>query len=122
MRENTHTHIQDISRRIANELGFRKGDVLKVLKKFTKEILIEVYEGKPVALAHFGTFTAHKSNARMINNLRTGEMVPVAAKTKIRFHPYGKWKDRTGYEKHKSELISNADASPVTQDSEDTGL
>ena len=47
MRENTHTHIQDISRRIANELGFRKGDVLKVLKKFTKEILIEVYEGKP---------------------------------------------------------------------------
>ena len=115
MREKTR--IQDMSRRIAVELGFRKGDVLKVLKKFTQEIVVEVYEGKSITLPRFGTFVAYRCGARKARNVYTGESIIVAPRTMLKFRPYRQWKDSIKYEKYKAELAKNA--SSVLQDSED---
>ena len=95
-----------MSRRIAVELGFRKGDVLKVLKKFTQEIVVEVYEGKSITLPRFGTFVAVRCNARKARNVHTGEAVMVAPRTMLKFRPYRQWKDNIKYEMHKASLAA----------------
>ena len=113
------THIWDMSRRIADELGFKKGDVLKVLRKFTQNVVTEVYEGKPVALTHFGTFIARQSSARTARNPKTGEAVKVGPRAMIKFRPYWKWKDNIKYEAHKADLTAEVSEEDAEKEEEE---
>ena len=91
MREKVH--IWNIAGKIAEEHGFTKSDVAKIIKSLDEVIVAEVYAGNQVAFTHFGTFIPAKRKARKARNPQTGDMVEVPPRIMMKFRPYWKWKD-----------------------------
>lgn len=71
----------DIVQRVAHRSGLTNVETTRVVNSFLKEVGLAVAEGNRVVFARFGIFEARHFAARMAQNPRTGEAVPVEART-----------------------------------------
>jgi integration host factor subunit alpha len=59
----------------------------ELIESFFEEIRSELLAGREVKLSGFGNFEVRNKNARLGRNPRTGEIVPITARSVVSFHP-----------------------------------
>ena len=75
----------DVVQDVAGVAGVSKSDVEKVIDAFFETVRSAVSKGDRVAWPSFGSFSATQRQARTGRNPRTGEPVPIAASTAVKF-------------------------------------
>jgi len=75
----------DVIQDVAGAAGVTKQDVEKVIDAFFDTVRAAVGKGDRVAWPSFGSFSATQRQARTGRNPRTGEPVPIAASTAVKF-------------------------------------
>ena len=75
----------DVVQDVAGVAGVSKSDVEKVIDAFFDTVRSAVSKGDRVAWPSFGSFSATQRQARTGRNPRTGEPVPIAASTAVKF-------------------------------------
>lgn len=70
---------------LTDRLGLNKRESKDMLDAFFDMIHAALVSGQDVKLADFGTFTIRRRLARIGRNPRTGETVPIPARTAVRF-------------------------------------
>jgi integration host factor subunit beta len=78
---------RDLIDRIAESTGTRQTLVKAVVQAFFNEITAELAKGNRLEFRDFGVFETKTTPARMAQNPRTGEKVPVPAKRRVVFKP-----------------------------------
>ncbi len=76
---------KEIIELICSRTGIRKADVKRVIQEFLDEIIEEMSRGKRLEFREFGVFEVRRRAARMGQNPRTLQPVPVPAKNTARF-------------------------------------
>ncbi len=75
----------DVVQDVSGVSGVSKADVEKVIDAFFDTVRSAVSKGDRVAWPSFGSFSASQRQARTGRNPRTGEPVPIAASTAVKF-------------------------------------
>ncbi len=76
---------KEIIELISGRTGIRKTDVKRVIQEFLDEIINEMSQGKRLEFREFGVFEVRRRAARIGQNPRTLQPVPVPAKNIARF-------------------------------------
>ncbi|MFH0980012.1 MAG: HU family DNA-binding protein [Planctomycetota bacterium] len=71
--------------RIADKAGMRRNVVKRVIQEFLDEIIAELGQGSRLEFRDFGVFEAKVRAARVAQNPKTLERVPVPAKRTVKF-------------------------------------
>jgi integration host factor subunit alpha len=90
----TKAHLADA---LFEHMGLSKRDAKVTVEAFFDIIaarLINSGDGDEVKISGFGNFRVRSKSPRPGRNPRTGELVPIAARRVITFHPSAKLKDR----------------------------
>src|SRR5262249_12691648 len=72
---------------LAQSLGQSKQESERTLEAVLKALKEALQRGEKLDLRGFGVFKVRQTNARLVRNPRTGEMVPVPAKKVATFKP-----------------------------------
>ena len=75
----------DVVQDVSGRSGVSKSDVEQVIDAFFETVRTAVANGDRVAWPSFGSFSATQRQARTGRNPRTGEPVPIAASTAVKF-------------------------------------
>lgn len=75
----------DVVQDVSGVAGVSRSDVEKVIDAFFDTVRNAVAKGDRVAWPSFGSFSATKRQARTGRNPRTGDPVPIAASTAVKF-------------------------------------
>lgn len=75
----------DVVQDVSGVSGVSKSDVEKVIDAFFDTVRSALSKGDRVAWPSFGSFSATQRQARTGRNPRTGEPVPIAASTAVKF-------------------------------------
>jgi DNA-binding protein HU-beta len=75
----------DVVQDVSGVSGVSKSDVEKVIDAFFDAVRTAVGKGERIAWPSFGSFSATRRQARTGRNPRTGEPVPIAASTAVKF-------------------------------------
>ncbi|MGI8807158.1 MAG: HU family DNA-binding protein [Acidimicrobiales bacterium] len=75
----------DVIQDVAGVAGVSRSDAEKVIDAFFDTVRTAVGKGDRVAWPSFGSFSATQRQARTGRNPRTGEPVPIAASTAVKF-------------------------------------
>jgi DNA-binding protein HU-beta len=75
----------DVVSDVSGRSGVSKSDVEQVIDAFFETVRTAVANGDRVAWPSFGSFSATRRQARTGRNPRTGEPVPIAASTAVKF-------------------------------------
>ena len=81
-------------KRIAESTGDQRSIVKTVIQNFLDEIKSELAADNRLEFRNFGMFEVHKRAARMAQNPKTLEPVPVPAKRFVKFRAGRKLKER----------------------------
>jgi integration host factor subunit beta len=76
---------KDLIDRIASETGHRRSDVKDVVQRFLDTVIQELADGNRLEFRDFGVFEPRARAARMAQNPRTLERVPVPARNTVKF-------------------------------------
>src|SRR3954464_14020758 len=76
------------------ELGLNKREAKELVDLFFEEVRLALAEGRQVKLSGFGNFDLRKKNQRPGRNPKTGEEIPISARTVVTFRPGQKLKER----------------------------
>jgi integration host factor subunit beta len=76
---------KDLIDRIASETGKRRSDVKEVVQAFLDCVIRELAEGNRLEFRDFGVFETRERAARVAQNPRTLERVPVPARNTVKF-------------------------------------
>ncbi len=79
--------------RIADTKGLRRVDVKDVVQEFLDQLVIELGDGNRLEFRDFGVFEVKQRAARMAQNPKTLERVPVPAKNTVKFKPGRKMRE-----------------------------
>ena len=71
--------------RIADETKYKRGDVRTIVQTFLDSVITELSEGNRLEFRDFGVFEIKNRAARMAQNPRTLERVPVPARRTVKF-------------------------------------
>jgi len=71
--------------RIADATGVKRVDVKKVIQSFLDNIVVELGQGNRLEFRDFGVFEVKHRAARMAQNPKTLERVPVPPKRTVKF-------------------------------------
>ncbi len=82
-----------IESKMARESGITHKQAETALNTFIGYIVESLKGGQKVPLKGFGTFAVSEAKARTGRNPRTGEIVQIAAKKRVRFSPSKNLKD-----------------------------
>ncbi len=77
----------DIASLLYQRMGINKRESRELVEAFFEEIRQELLAGRDVKISGFGNFEVRKKTPRPGRNPRTGELVPIAARTVVSFHP-----------------------------------
>ncbi|MFM1997566.1 MAG: DNA-binding protein [Planctomycetota bacterium] len=78
---------KDIVRTIADEIGLPQLRTKELVQKTFDALIEALVREERVELRNFGVFQIKRREARMARNPRTGERVPVEAKSVVTFKP-----------------------------------
>ena len=83
----------DLIEAVAREANFTHVDTKRAIDATISVIQKALKRGDTVGLVGFGSFTVRKRAARTARNPRTGELIPIAARRVVTFHPSQKLKE-----------------------------
>ena len=84
----------EMAERLFLDVGLNKREARECVDAFF-EVLREALErGEPVKLSGFGNFDLRRKNQRPGRNPKTGEQIPISARTVVTFRPGQKLKER----------------------------
>ena len=75
----------DMTEQLYDELGFNKREAKELVEMFFEEVRAALEAGKNVKLSGFGNFELRDKSERPGRNPKTGELIYVPEKNKIRF-------------------------------------
>jgi integration host factor subunit alpha len=78
--------------KISNRLGLSKADSQNLVENFFEILTNSLESGEDVKISGFGTFKLKKKNTRPGRNPITGEVIPVSARTIVKFSASSKFK------------------------------
>ncbi len=78
--------------KISNRLGLSKADSQSLVENFFEILSNSLESGEDVKISGFGTFKLKKKNTRPGRNPMTGEVIPVTARTIVKFAASSKFK------------------------------
>lgn len=76
---------KDLIDRIAEKTGQKRVDVKSTVQEFLDEVIVELGKGNRLEFRDFGVFEIRKREARVAQNPKTLEPVPVPAKNVVKF-------------------------------------
>jgi integration host factor subunit alpha len=76
----------NIASLLYQRMGINKRESRELVEAFFEEIRAELMAGRDVKISGFGNFEVRKKTPRPGRNPRTGELVPIAARTIVSFH------------------------------------
>jgi integration host factor subunit beta len=76
---------KDLVDRIAEELGVKRVIVKRVTQQFLDEVILELGRGNRLEFRDFGVFESKLRAARVAQNPKTLERVPVPSKRTVKF-------------------------------------
>ena len=78
--------------KISNRLGLSNADSQNLVENFFEILSKSLESGEDVKISGFGTFKLKKKNTRPGRNPMTGEVIPVTARTIVKFSASSKFK------------------------------
>jgi integration host factor subunit alpha len=84
----------DLATLLHENLGVNKREAAEIVMAFFEEICAELERGEGVKLSGFGVFCLRNKNSRPGRNPKTGEEIPISARTVVTFRPGQKLKER----------------------------
>jgi len=78
--------------KISNRLGLSKAESQSLVENFFEILSNSLESGEDVKISGFGTFKLKKKNTRPGRNPMTGEVIPVTARTIVKFAASSKFK------------------------------
>ena len=84
----------EIAEALLNQLGLNKREARELVDLFFEEIRAALATGEQVKLSGFGNFDLRQKNQRPGRNPKTGEEIPISARTVVTFRPGQKLKER----------------------------
>ena len=84
----------DLAEMLFNELGLNKREAKEIVELFFEEIREALEADEPVKLSGFGNFELRRKNPRPGRNPKTGEEIPISARTVVTFRPGQKLRAR----------------------------
>ena len=78
--------------KISNRLGLSKAESQSLVENFFEILSNSLESGEDVKISGFGTFKLKKKNTRPGRNPMTGEIIPVTARTIVKFAASSKFK------------------------------
>lgn len=84
----------DLADHLFDEVGLNKREAKDIVDGFFDVIHDALAEGHRVKLSGFGNFELRRKNSRPGRNPKTGEEIPISARTVVTFRPGQKLKDR----------------------------
>ena len=80
--------------KLFEELGLNKREAKEMVESFFEEVRRSLEAGDQVKLSGFGNFDLRRKNQRPGRNPKTGEEIPISARTVVTFRPGQKLKER----------------------------
>jgi len=84
----------DLAEMLFNELGLNKREAKEIVELFFEEIREALEADEPVKLSGFWNFELRRKNPRPGRNPKTGEEIPISARTVVTFRPGQKLRAR----------------------------
>ncbi len=84
----------DLVEMVFIELGLNKREAKEIVELFFEEIRAALEDQESVKLSGFGNFELRKKNSRPGRNPKTGEEIPISARTVVTFRPGQKLRAR----------------------------
>ncbi len=84
----------DMAEMLFEELGLNKREAKELVEQFFEEIRCALERGQDVKLSGFGNFVLRSKKERPGRNPKTGEEIPISARTVVTFRPGQKLKQR----------------------------
>jgi len=83
-----------MAERLFEELGLNKREAKELVELFFEEIRQALEHNEQVKLSGFGNFDLRDKRQRPGRNPKTGEEIPISARTVVTFRPGQKLKER----------------------------
>ncbi|HAT39200.1 integration host factor subunit alpha [Polynucleobacter necessarius] len=83
----------ELSEALFDRVGLNKREAKDMIDAFFDRIGQSLKSGFEVKISGFGTFQLRNKSARPGRNLKTGQMIPIAARRVVTFHASQKLKD-----------------------------
>lgn len=84
----------DMADRLFEEVGLNKREAKEFVDAFFNTLREALERGQQVKLSGFGNFDLRSKNQRPGRNPKTGEEIPISARTVVTFRPGQKLKER----------------------------
>jgi integration host factor subunit alpha len=84
----------EMAERLFEEVGLNKREAKEFVDAYFNALRESLERGKQVKLSGFGNFELRKKNQRPGRNPKTGEEIPISARTVVTFRPGQKLKER----------------------------
>lgn len=84
----------DIAEHLVEEVGLSKKDSKDLVESFFDTVRETLIEGEQVKLSGFGNFDIRQKSQRPGRNPKTGEEIPITARTVVTFRPGQKLKSK----------------------------
>ena len=84
----------DMAERLYDEVGLNKREAKEFVDAFFDAIRQSLEQGRQVKLSGYGNFDLRRKNERPGRNPKTGEEIPITARTVVTFKPGQKLKER----------------------------
>jgi integration host factor subunit alpha len=84
----------DLTELIFEQVGLNKREAKDMVETFFDEIIGALGRGRPVKLQGFGNFELRDKSSRPGRNPKTGEVIPIAARRVVTFHPSAQLREK----------------------------
>ena len=84
----------DMAERLFEDVGLNKREAKEFVDAFFDTLRDALQRGQQVKLSGFGNFDLRQKNQRPGRNPKTGEEIPISARTVVTFRPGQKLKER----------------------------
>src|SRR5687768_732692 len=84
----------EMAERLFEEVGLNKREAKEFVDAFFDALRESLEQGRSIKLSGFGNFELRQKNQRPGRNPKTGEEIPISARTVVTFRPGQKLKER----------------------------
>ena len=84
----------DLAESVFRKVGLSRTESAELVETVIDEICNAIVRGESVKLSSFATFQVRDKNERIGRNPKTGEEIPISARTVVTFRPGQKLKER----------------------------
>ena len=84
----------EMAERLFDDLGLNKREAKELVEAFFEELRMSLESGQQVKLSGFGNFDLRDKKQRPGRNPKTGEEIPITARSVVTFRPGQKLKAR----------------------------